>query len=267
MVKSRISLWQLNFVLLFSLVAQVKSTWNEIPAFDFNHNDLTASAVSSSSVANSCTTNTACVGYNIGGNYGYYKNALKSPYSTSGYNFYVTPVSFNMIFAQVNGWDSIGNDIRSIPTSGTAMCAYECTITFSCVGAVWDKPSNYCYLKSAFVGPTISKLDSNAPLSSDNIIAVLLLPMPVYYTPATYTTCRADVCVQSIPYNIIPNFDFRGNDINNLPGNNLQEVVQTDCTGSCIGFNSQFWYKKNFGNPTIYDTGNYKFIFLQIYHQ
>ena len=241
MIKARISPWQLGFVLLLSLLTRIKSAWNVIPFFDFNGDDITGTAVSSVSVANSCTSTTNCVGYNIGGKNGYYKNALKSPYSTSGYNFYVTPVSFNMIFAQVNGWDSPGNDITSIPTSNPAMCAYECTITSSCVGALWDQQNNNCFLKKAFSAPTTLN------------VGVLLLPMPVYYTPTTYTTCPADACVQSIPYNMIPNFDFNGNDITN--GENLQAVVQTYCTGSCIGFNSQFWCKKNFGNPTISDGG------------
>ena len=73
----------------------------------------------------------------------------------------------------------------------------------------------------------------------------MLLPIPSEYCPAS--------CIQPIPFNVIPNFDFLGNDIRSFTSPSNMVNAENTCmsTSNCVGFNSVGCSKNNFQNPKI----------------
>ena len=168
-----------NYFLIQQQILGSDHDYNQIPGFDFFGNN--AGQVNVTTAASTCDTDITCVGYNSAG---YYKNQLQNPYSTKNYNFYVHTVQLGINFIQLQGWESMGNDMAEMPltVASVSACAYQCTITSGCVGAVWDDISQ-CWLKTGF----------NTP--SSNIKRNLLLPVGVS-CPPTFVSNNG-ICIPS----------------------------------------------------------------------
>ena len=233
----------LTIITLIALFHKAKGQFNEIPSFDFNGNDL-GDASSSNQAETDCVSNQQCIGYNSNG---WYKNDFQSAESQSS-NFYVHNVGYGMQFVPVSGFDSTPNNdmaggCSNSPSCTKAQCAYLCTKTTGCVGAIWDAASgNQCFLKSSFVTP------------SSNSAKTMLLPTGIGGCPISFIT--AQTCINPIPYNMIPSFDFNGNDIANA-GN--ADAAFSDCQNdqTCMGFNSLGYYKKSLAAPYLSTTINF----------
>ena len=209
-----------------------------IPHFDFTGSDI-AVAGNPDLAEQNCQSDKTCVGFNS--HFGAYKNGFDSP-TLSQYNFYVHKVTYGMQFVQVSGW-GIQDFLLSFITTFKSVsdCAYRCTITSGCVGAIWST-SNYCFLKSSF-----------GAAYQDNDLIMLL---PVGPGGCPISVVIAGNCVNSIPYTVIPNFDFIGNEI--ALGTSLASAEQ-NCQSNqlCIGFNSGGSSKNNFNNPVVSTTTNF----------
>ena len=118
-----------------------------IPGFDFLGDDI----VYPSQPSRSCLLNTACIGYNSAGSL---KSDFQNPGNSTG-NFYVHAVKESMNFIQLKGWDSSGGNMADMPLTVllASSCAHKCSITYGCVGAVYDGIS-LCWLKSSFNTPS-----------------------------------------------------------------------------------------------------------------
>ena len=205
--------------------------YNQIPNFDFPGNNIHQSATAVDAAYRICQATSTCVGFN---SLGFYKYDFKSPVIAIGTNFFVNNVKFGTQFLSIKGWDN--NPSVSLAEftslSNPSACAYQCTLNSACVGAVFDINNN-CYLKSYFVQP-------NQKASSNMLI------------PVGEASCLASNnanCVQSIPYNQIPNFDFPGNNIHQSATTVDAAYRSCQATSTCVGFNSLGLYKSNMTSP------------------
>ena len=232
--------------ILFCIFRKVKG-YNVIPGFDFSGNNI-GSSLASTDPETTCNNDQTCIGYSSLGSYGYCKNDFTNPTITSNTNFLVHGVEFGMQFIAVVNWNTPQFDMAGSPFTGPtytqSYCAYLCTITASCVGTVWDirSGSNECWLKTSFNNRKIQ--------SGFNI----LIPVGNGGCPITYV--NANTCINSIPYNRIPNFDLTGNDLHYKV---TPDSAYNDCKSdsSCLGFNSNGYTKNGVGLPTLVSGTNF----------
>ena len=215
-------------------LAKCSIGYNKIPNFDFNN---TMDNLDISSNSSTCNTHSKCIGYSSSG---YYKSDFRNPVKTNTIDFYVHEVQFGMKFIQLKGWDIIGGDMSGMPVvvSSASICAYECTVTSGCVGAVWDGISN-CWLKSYF----------NTP--NNNNYRGLLLPVGLGDCPLFFIDTTN--CVVPIHYNKIPGFEFESGVI----GYSSEPFLSCDLDNSCIGYSSSKYYKNDFTNPHVKNTSDF----------
>ena len=100
----------------------------------------------------------------VGSTLGWYKYDFSNGKYLSGVTTYINAVTYGAKFASISGWGISGGDLTSYAgfQYTKSYCAYLCTITTGCVGAVWD--NIHCVLKNVF----------NTPTSNSN--EILLLP-------------------------------------------------------------------------------------------
>ena len=210
--------------------------YTKIPNFDFTGNTIANTKILYDS-ENFCTSNLSCLGINGNGSYFNSKSDLSDPVNTKS-DFYIHNVSYSMKFSLTNNWTFSGGDIPGMPIilRSASSCAYECTLASNCVGAVWDGISQ-CWLKSFY----------NTPYQSNN--GSLL--MPIGYGGCTKSLLDKNTCIDSIPYNVIPNFDFPTT-TNLAHGNTLDDTKRLcDSHTTCVGFNNGGYCKNDFNNGII----------------
>ena len=235
--------------ILFCVFNKVHGSYSVIPNFDFSGNTIGASTTDP---ASACDVDQTCIGYNNLGGYGYCKNEFTNPGVVQGTNFLAHGVEFGMKFIAVVDWntpnyDTTNSPYDDVPTIMTmSRCAYLCTTDLSCVGTVFyintKKGINSCWLKTSF-----NNRQSQAGYN-------MLIPVGNGGCPISYAT--SNTCLNSIPYNKIPNFDLTGNDLHSTTTSNS---AYTDCESyqSCIGFNSNGYTKNGIGLPTITTLANF----------
>ena len=229
-----------TIITLIALFHKGVGLFTEIPLFDFDKNDL-GHANTLNQAETDCKSNQQCIGFSSNG---WYKSDFQGAAITSA-NFYVYSVGYGMQFVPVNGFDSTsGNDMAggcgNSPSCDKTQCAYLCTKTTGCVGAIWE--NNICALKSSFVAP------------NSYSTRTMLLPTGIGGCPISFIT--AQTCINPIPYNMIPNFDFRGHDIANTSN---ADAAYSACKNdqTCMGFNSLGNYKNSFTAPYLSNTINF----------
>ena len=216
--------------------------YNVLPSIDFTGNDI-GYIQPLSTTESTCESDATCIGFNSAG---YYKNDFKSPVVASASNFYVHFVAYGMQFVQLLGYNALGNSIVSYTGSQytQSYCAYLCSVTTGCAGVVWsnDTSNNVgCVLKSSFTSPN----------PKTNMVYYLLLPTGRGGCPISMI--GAGNCINPTPYNIIPKFDFSGNNIALATSiDNAEKSCET--ASRCIGFNSALNYKTDFGTAAISTT-------------
>ena len=134
----------------------------------------------------------------------------------------------------ITGFDFPENDIISTATTSIDECASKCQQTIGCQGFARSNSNGDCWLKS--------KMDNKTPNGDRSGGICTMTPIP-----KQIGNCE-----------IIPGFDFPGNDINHSVTATLQECA-TKCQQNpqCVGFsrldgNGQCWIKTNMVNKTPY---------------
>ena len=220
--------------------------FNVIPDFDFILNDMQPKPNPSIQDAyTACDSNIPCIGFNSDK---YTKNGFNNPTVKSGYKFYVHAVRFGMQFVKIPNLNMISRSqlsLASFASLSPSDCAAQCTFTVGCVGALLELSDDNkiwtCYLISAF-----SKFSILGP-HAGQVVRYALIPAG----PGGCMSKNADICITS-RYNMIPGFDFKLNDIESTPSDSLQSTyAKCQADFSCVGFNTDKYYKRDFANPSV----------------
>ena len=151
--------------------------YNQIPSFDFPGNHINQVASSQDGAYKNCVSSSTCVGFS---SLGYNVSNFSSPIANQAANFFVGNVAYGMHFVQVKNWTHSGPTLKSqLLVKSPANCAWLCTVTPGCVGAISDG-ANGCWPNSAYSQPV-----RNAAATVRNML------IPVGHGVCTNATIRA----------------------------------------------------------------------------
>ena len=208
-----------------------------IPGYDFTGNDI--SGVPSSSLedcANKCQQNPNCKGFSRLNDTGmcWTKTTMenKTPANITSGLCTPAPLPTQIGSCQiVPAFDFTGNDISGVPSSSLEDCANKCQQNPNCKGFSRLNDTGMCWTKTTMTNKTPA-----------NITSGLCAPTPL---PTQIGNCQ-----------IVPAYDFTGNDITGVPSSSLEDCAnKCQQNPNCKGFSrlndtGMCWIKTTMENKT-----------------